>query len=317
MSEIPVVDIAAILAGTETPQMIADLDAACCDHGFFYVINHGLDAEIEELWRESHRFFEQPRLEKQKLMRSKDNPLGYFDRELTKQMRDQKEVFDFLGPLYDGRNRWPEDDAEFRRVMGTYFDGCTIVAGRIMGAICKALGLPMDRVSDAFGEYHTSMIRLNHYPEDDPLERSERDSVNALGDMALHHHTDVSGITLLLQDDVGGLQALSREGWIDVPPLPGSIIVNVGDMSQVWSNDRYHAAMHRVQPCDGRARFSVPFFYQPNPRAIISPIAEIAGETPAYRTFSWKEFVSGRDEGNFGDYGAETQLSDFKVDAVG
>ena len=133
--------------------------------------------------------------------------------------------------------------------------------------------------------------------------------------MALHHHTDPGAITLLLQDDHGGLQTLSKtSGWIDVPPLANSIVVNVGDVLQVWTNDRCTAATHRVTPVHSeQGRYSTPFFYQPRYDATIEPWVA-PGETAHYRAFSWREFIRGRVTDNFSDYGeADIQIARYRI----
>jgi isopenicillin N synthase-like dioxygenase len=133
--------------------------------------------------------------------------------------------------------------------------------------------------------------------------------------MALHHHTDPGLVTLLVQDDTGGLQTLStRHGWIDVPPREGTIIVNLGDSVQAWSNDSYKAAVHRVVPMTTRARMSTPYFYHPARDAIIAPHPAIAAGKPLYRPFSWKEFIQSRVDDNFADLGEEdTQVSKYRT----
>ena len=143
----------------------------------------------------------------------------------------------------------------------------------------------------------------------------ERESVTPLGDMALHHHTDPGAITLLLQDNAGGLQALSRvDGWIDVPPLDGAIVVNIGDILQVWTNDRCSAGVHRVVPVTNPSgRFSIPFFYQPKVDAVVEPWLGVA-EAPRYRAFSWQEYIRGRVTDNYSDIGEEDiQIDRYKV----
>ena len=84
--------------------------------------------------------------------------------------------------------------------------------------------------------------------------------------MALHHHSDAGALTVLLQDDVGGLQVETDAGWVDVTPIDGALVVNCGDMVQIWSNDRYRAAVHRVRPMTGKSRYSIPFLLQPGLR---------------------------------------------------
>ena len=134
----------------------------------------------------------------------------------------------------------------------------------------------------------------------------ERKGLTPLGDMALHHHTDPGAITLLLQDDHGGLQALSTaDGWIDVGPEEGAIVVNIGDVMQVWTNDQCKSGVHRVVPVGpGNGRYSVPFFYQPRFDALIEPWEGARGDAK-FKAFKWQEFIKGRVADNFADYGAE------------
>jgi len=101
------------------------VDTACRDHGFFLLANHGLDDVLRRTWRETERFFDAPRSVRTAIMRDRDNPLGYFDRELTKRKRDHKEVFDFVDPTFapvDARNRWPHDLPGFRETMTELYD---------------------------------------------------------------------------------------------------------------------------------------------------------------------------------------------------
>ena len=143
----------------------------------------------------------------------------------------------------------------------------------------------------------------------------ERDGVTPLGDMALHHHTDPGAITLLLQDDHGGLQAHSTEhGWMDVDPEPGTIVVNIGDVMQVWTNDQCKSGIHRVLPvASGQGRYSTPFFYQPRFDAVIEPWNG-STESARYTSFSWQEFIRGRVSDNFADYGQDDiQVDKYRV----
>jgi isopenicillin N synthase-like dioxygenase len=122
-------------------------------------------------------------------------------------------------------------------------------------------------------------------------------------------------ITLLLQDATGGLQTLTREEhWIDVPPEPGTIVVNLADSVQVWTNDQYRAAVHRVIPMTERARYSIPYFFNPEVEALIQPIAELSPEGPLYRPFTWREFIIARMTDNYADLDAEdTQISHYRI----
>ena len=151
----------------------------------------------------------------------------------------------------------------------------------------------------------------------DPLSDQERQATTALGDMALHHHTDPGVLTLLLQDDIGGLQTYSQaDGWIDVPPQADTVVVNLGDCMQVWTNDIYTAALHRVTPMQGRARYSTPYFLNPQADAMLEPLTALGVTEPRYRPFSWKEYITHRIDDNFADLGAEdTQISHYRLTA--
>lgn len=294
---------------------MAELDAACRDHGFFLLIGHGLDDLIDDTWVETERFFDAPRSVRTAIMRNEQNPLGWFDRELTKRVRDHKEVFDFVDPsVGDAMNRWP-DLPGFRDAMVRHFEAMSVLAQRTLGLLHSALGLsssPSDALTCA---RQGSTVRLNLYTIGDPVPDDERDGLAALGEVALGHHTDPGTLTLLLQDSTGGLQTLSNDaGWIDVPPEPGTIVVNLGDCTQAWTNDRYRAAVHRVTPMTKHRRFSIPYFANPPRESIIEPLPELSIEGPNYRPFAWREFMAARAYDNFTDLGTEdTQVTDFRI----
>ena len=300
---------------------LSRLDAACREHGFFLLSHHGLESAIEAMWAESRAFFAQSSDVKRAVGRSEQVPLGYYDRELTKRRRDQKEVFDFMQPREDGsdHNQWPEGRPEFRSAMEGFFDAASGIAARTLSLVLRALNASMSTVSvSVAGDPRTSNVRLNYYPEHDPLSADESSRVTALGDMALHHHTDPGILTLLLQDDSGGLQTHSLvNGWIDVSPVPGTIVVNLGDAMQVWSNDHYRAAVHRVLPmttigCSGR--FSTPYFFNPPGNATLESLISAQLESPKYRVFTWKEYIKGRVDDNFADLGEDDiQIERFRI----
>jgi isopenicillin N synthase-like dioxygenase len=289
------------------------LDAACRDHGFFLLKNHGMQDEINNMWSMSEWFFAQRREEKLKLLRSEEIPLGFYDRELTKQKRDLKEVFDFMETRSEKDiNQWP-DEPLFRETMEGFFKKSSEVAKESLDLILLCLGISKNDL--IFGDSKTSNARLNFYPVDDPLSLLEKNEVNGLGDMALHHHTDPGILTLLLQDMTGGLQAKSKEfGWIDIIPEEDSIVVNLGDAMQVWTNDNYVAAIHRVSKRTSEPRYSTPYFYNPTSDSIIEPLPIISDSKPRYQAFTWKEYIQGRIDDNYKDLGQDDiQISNFKI----
>lgn len=311
MDLVPVVDIRHPGATS-----LADLDRACRDHGFFLLTGHGLDDVIAETFSAARRFFDSSFEVKNAVRRDARNPLGYNERELTKRVRDHKEVFDLVDPV-EGRakhyNRWPELDG-FHDNIAAHYDACSDLALRATELVLGALGLSGASLADHCGDRTTSNMRLNHYTLGDPVSEAERDGLAALGDVALGHHTDLGLITLLIQDDVGGLQAESVEhGWIDVEPRPGTIVVNLADCMQVWSNDRYRAAVHRVLAMTTSTRMSIPYFLNPPRDCVIEPIAEL-GDEPRYRSFMFREYIDARSADNYADAGTpDSQISDFVI----
>lgn len=289
------------------------IDSACRDHGFFLIKNHGIQKEIDDMWNMSKWFFSQERKEKLKILRTEEIPLGFYDRELTKQQRDLKEVFDFMEPRQEEDiNQWPAEK-KFQETMQNFFHRSSEVAEKTLKLIFKCLNLEKNKFFS--GDSKTSNARLNFYPTSDPLSLEEKNKVNELGDMALHHHTDPGILTLLHQDMTGGLQAKSKKfGWIDISPEKDSIVVNLGDAMQVWTNDNYVAALHRVIKRTTKPRFSTPYFYNPSRDAIIKPIEEIALSNPFYKPFTWKEYIQGRIDDNYKDLGQDDiQISKFRI----
>lgn len=310
---VPVINLA-----SPTDESIAALDEACTDHGFFLISGHGADDLIAQTWAETKRFFDAGPEVHEPLRRTEENPMGYFDRELTKRKRDHKAVFDYLDPTMPNRdvwNRWPENLPGFRQSMTQFHTEFTTLAQRTLALLHTVLGLGPDSQAKMALDPSNSPVRLNHYPVGDPVPEGERDGLVDLGETALGYHTDPGTLTLLLQDDTGGLQTQSRNGdWIDVPPRPGTIVVNLADAVQVQTNDRWRAAVHRVIPMTTDRRFSIPYFGNPSRHTTIAPLEELSPE-PRYRSFDWSHFMASRTADNFSDLGAEdAQISDYLVE---
>ncbi|MAE93034.1 MAG: hypothetical protein CL910_00095 [Deltaproteobacteria bacterium] len=313
MDLVPTIDI----SQPATTELEA-VDAACRDHGFFLLEGHGLEELIGRTFLEARRFFSAPARVKEEIRRTESQPLGWYDRELTKRHRDCKEVFDYIEPtgaLGQGMNRWPAGLPGFRETQEEFFRAFSKLAKETVRILHAALRTPPEAAEARLGSALTSTVRLNCYPVKDPVPAEERADLPRLGETALGYHTDPGILTLLLQDETGGLQALSREKkWIDVPPRRGRVVVNIGDMLQVWSNDRYRAGVHRVEPMTRQDRYSIPLFYNPPFEEVIQPIAELGDEAPRYRSFTWSEFIQARVEDNFADLGVEdTQTSHYRI----
>jgi isopenicillin N synthase-like dioxygenase len=307
---VPVVDIAD-LGKTKTVRAI---DAACRDWGFFQVTGHGIpDAVIARLSGAMHEFFAQPASVKSSISRTAENPWGFYDRELTKNTRDWKEVYDF-GPG-DGviTAQWPRAMPAFEPAVRSYYSACERVAYRLLAALSTNLGVPPSELERHFGTAHTSFIRLNHYPVCPTPAAPAGVEVATDGYLGVNHHTDAGVLTLLLQDDEPGLQVFRDGRWHLVEPRRGALVVNIGDIVQVWSNDDYRAALHRVVANPRAERFTAAFFLNPSYETDYAPLATMVDQrNPArYRPINWGEFRARRAAGDYADYGEEVQISQY------
>ena len=195
-----------------------------------------------------------------------------------------------------------------------YFCACETLSMRLLELFCLGLDSPARTMSTFFEPDHTGFMRLNYYPLEDPLAAEETDEVTGLGDMALHHHSDAGALTVLLQDEVGGLQVYARDKWWDVEPIQGSLVINTADMMQVWSNDRYRAPLHRVLPIENKPRYSIPFFFNPSYATDCAPLESLLTHDRAhYRAINWGTFRQLRTDGDYADYGKEIQLDEYRI----
>jgi isopenicillin N synthase-like dioxygenase len=319
---LPVIDLAAFLHDASSKAALSAIDQiaqACKTWGVFQVINHGIPAaHIAEVWKQARALFALPTEEKHALLRSRQNPWGFYNNELTKNQRDKKEVFDFtrqdVDPIYHQTNRWPRQHPQFKATMLAHLEACTTLGLQLLEAFCLGLNLPARFLHPHFDGNHTGFVRLNYYPTEDPLAGIATDHY-ATADLGIHHHTDAGGLTLLLQDQVTGLQVYRDGFWYDVPTAKGAITVNTGDMMQVWSNDTYQAPIHRVLAMDRRDRYSIPFFLNPAASCRVAPLASVvdAKNPRHYKPIGWGEFRTKRSDGDFADYGAEVQISDYRI----
>ena len=308
IDSVPVIDVAEL----QSPAARAAIDRACRDWGFFQVTGHGIDPLLmSSVFEVSRAFFAQPRDEKRRLLRDADNPWGYYDRELTKNRQDWKEIFDF-GPADDDKlkPRWPAGPLRlrFEPTIRAYYASCKALSLRLLSAIATNLGVTPEHLARSFGEDHTSFLRLNYYPEY-PL--ASDDDSRPLG---VGEHTDSGALTLLLQDSQPGLEVRRDGRWHLVAPRADALVINIGDMVQVWSNDQYRAALDRVITNPSRDRYSVPFFLNPSWETIYAPLPTTikAGQPARYRHIHWREFRRLRAAGDYADVGEEIQISHFR-----
>ena len=304
---IPVIDIRQL----DHPETLAAIDDACREWGFFQIINHGIPQSVtDDIVREMHAFFDLPIEDKRRISRTEKNPWGFYDRELTKNRRDLKEIYDF-GPA-DGADiepRWPRNMPGFRNAVHGYYRHNKRLAHRILAAISTNLGMSPGFLGRGFGPDHTSFLRLNYYP----VTRSSHSN----GHLGVGQHTDSGALTILLQDDQPGLEVFRNNEWHLVEPRRDALVVNIGDIVQVWSNDNYFAALHRVIASADKPRFSIPFFLSPGYRTNYAPVPTMISEDhPArYKEINWGEFRRQRADGDYADVGEEVQIEQFRIRA--
>lgn len=306
--EVPTLNLAALDADP------APMVEACRDWGFFKLTGHGINpARYERLMAAMKQFFDAPTAIKQSVERTAENPWGFFDRELTKNKRDWKEIFDF-GIDQDPAagtsvSQWPEGMDGFRPAMTDWFSASYKLSVTLLERLLPTLGAPADALRPEFAPIHSSFLRLNYYPVCDNPADPHADEP-ATGHLGISHHTDAGALTVLVQDDVPGLQVKRDNTWYTVEPEPGAFIINVGDLIQVWSNNRYRAPVHRVLASSGRARYSAPFFLNPRFDCSVTPLTS---EPARYRPLHWGTYRAGRAAGDFADVGKEVQVGDYAL----
>jgi isopenicillin N synthase-like dioxygenase len=330
---VPIVDFSRLGKGEPDATCAATIHKACCDSGFFYLTDFGIDtARIAAVEKVMRWFFSLPNEVKQTVCRREHNSRGYYNNELTKNNRDMKEVFDFgfiadsnlpadheINRSQDGWNQWPLIDGSelFKTLLINYYESCTKIALRLLDVLADNLGARAETLNVDFYPRHSSFMRLNYYPVIDPMAREKglKNKSAHSGHMGVHHHSDAGALTLLLQDSVGGLEVFHNNVWKPVTPVADTLLVNIGDIVKVWSNDTYHAPLHRVVASQQQDRYSIPFFFNPVYSANYQPLAEIQGQKvePHYASINWGHFRHERQHGNYGDYGDEIQITDFKL----
>ena len=149
LEQVPIIDITELRVDSAAPQARPAVDRiaeACGSWGFFQVTNHGISQDlVDRVWQQTRAFFDLPIEHKMSVLRSRDNPWGFYHNELTKNQRDKKQVFDFTregtDPIYGQSNRWPGQQESFKLTMQEYFAACTQLSLQLLEAFCIGLDL--------------------------------------------------------------------------------------------------------------------------------------------------------------------------------
>ncbi|MBI3839536.1 MAG: isopenicillin N synthase family oxygenase [Planctomycetia bacterium] len=313
-SEVPVIDVGPLVSRTSQRVDVAkQLGMACRECGFFYIVGHGIDEQLctrlEDL---SRRFFALDKPTKMRIGMSQGGRAwrGYFfvGDELTSGKPDQKEGIYFgdelsfdhpavlAGTPLHGRNLFP-DIPSFREVVLEYLAAVTNLGHALMAGVALSLELDESYFAHRYTGDPLILFRIFNYPY--LREASAGNDVR----WGVGEHTDYGLLTILRQDDAGGLQVKSQSRWINAPPIPRSFICNIGDMLDRMTRGIFRSTPHRVLNSGGRDRLSFPFFFDPNFNAEIRPIEELAGHHARDDRHERWDHASVHDfRGTYGDY---------------
>ncbi len=314
---LPVVDIAPMLGGADSAargRVAADIGEACRAHGFFYIAGHGIKDALQSGLRDASRtFFALPAADKMRvaMLRGGRAWRGYFPvgGELTSGRPDLKEGLYFGAELppddarvragwpLHGANLWPVEVPALRAAVLDYMTAASRAAQAVLAAVALSLGLEEDWFWRHYTADPTVLFRVFRYPPQAAAEDG----------WGVGEHTDYGLLTLLLQDDVPGLQVRTPQGWLDAPPLPGTLVCNIGDMLDRLTGGTYRSTPHRVRNASGRERFSFPLFFDPDFTARVTPLPQHALIDPdrvaADRSARWDgASVLAPFDGTYGDY---------------
>lgn len=285
--QLPVID----LSSPDRIGTAQSIRQACMEFGFFYLINHGVEQSlVGEVFERSREFFSLSEAEKMKLLHKRHR--GYsplYDEKLDPSViskGDSKESF-YIGPLeLSDLNQWPSEEnlPSWKATMETYYKRVMNAGKKLAPMIALALNLDED-FFDKAGALNPAegFLRLLHYPavHVGPLGTSDRLVYGASA------HSDYGMLTLLMTDGVPGLQVCREklrqpQIWEDVPYLSGAFIVNIGDLTERWTNCLFQSTLHRVMPT-GSERFSIAFFLDPNPDCLVECLESCCTESSPCR----------------------------------
>jgi isopenicillin N synthase-like dioxygenase len=276
--EVPILDLAPLLAGGAIEPLAAQLRHACETIGFFYVANHSIPAPVfDGVFDVTRRYFDLPLEQRMPHLMDERFRRGFMPQGINQHpgyAPDIKESYE-IGvdlPLDDpdvkaglplhGPNRWPADCPWLRPAAEAYFKEATALGIWLLRVFAVSLGMAPEH----FLQYCTKpmvQMRLFHYPPEAPIPEDKAFGVAP--------HSDYGMITLLSQDPIGGLELLKRDGeWVGAPFAPGTLVVNIGDLFQRWTNDIYRSNLHRVINRTGKERYSIPTFFNLDYDAMVS-----------------------------------------------
>tara|TARA_Y100001001_G_scaffold27629_2_gene23116 strand:+ start:92 stop:1072 length:981 start_codon:yes stop_codon:yes gene_type:complete len=314
--EIPVIDISPLIGPQNNPKSLRktakEIENACKNIGFFYVKNHQIPQNhLDAVILVMQEFFNLPEEEKMKIhIGNSDVFRGYtpLGKELTNAKYDWHECVDFgldLEPNHPeviagnqllGPNQWPENQPNFRKALERHWDLMILLGRRITEGLAMSLGFDKKKFARFMNKSH-SFMRISNYP---PYGKDQEENV---GD-GIGAHIDYGFLTILLQDNIGGLEVKNADNeWVSAPMIPGTFLINIGHMIQRWTNDYYKATVHRVIPPKHETRCSLPFFFEPNFDAIVVPLDTFCSKNnpPRYKPFHFGNYLESKFTTSYSD----------------
>jgi isopenicillin N synthase-like dioxygenase len=274
--------------------------------GFFYMAGHGVPSGvIDDAFAASRDFHALP-LDAKLRLKLNENNIGYLS--LNQSMQRASTVHKATRPNYNesffishdrgadhpdvvagvplrGRNQWPDGCPAIRAAMVAYFKALEAVGERVLPVLATALDMPAGHFAPFFAHEAHINLRFLHYPPQD----TDDDEQFGQGP-----HTDNSFLTMLAREEGPGLAVRLPSGkWLAPPVIPGTFLVNLGNMMKRWSNDRFLSTPHGVVNDSGKDRYSIAFFYSPNPDAVIEPLPSCVGpdNPPRYPPAVYRDLV--------------------------
>jgi len=267
-----------------------ELRRACETVGFFYLAGHGVpQAVIDAAFAASREFHAMP-IDDKRALKINENNIGYLA--VNESMQRHSTVHKATRPNFNesffishdrgadhpdvvagtplrGRNQWPDGHQRMRTAMVAYFKTLEKLGERLLPMLSRALGMPAEHFAPFFRNEAHINLRFLHYPP------QETDDDEQFGQGP---HTDNSFITMLAREDVPGLAVRLPNGeWMAPPVIPGTFLVNLGNIMKRWSNDRFLSTPHGVLNDSGKDRYSIAFFYSPNVDATIECVPTCVG----------------------------------------
>jgi isopenicillin N synthase-like dioxygenase len=304
--KLPIINVAPLLEGGNIGAIAREIEDACRSTGFFYAVGHAIRAEtLVELNASSRAFFALPEAEKTKIAMAKGGRAwrGYFPvgGELTSGKPDLKQGLYFgeelgaddvrvrAGLALHGANLFPDAVPELKPAVLRFIDEATRSAHAIMEGVALSLGLDAQYFRRTYTADPTLLFRVFEYP-------AGNDEGWGVGE-----HTDYGLLTLLAQDENGGLQVKTPSGWIKAPPIEGALVCNIGDMLDRLTGGVYRSTPHRVRNVSGKSRLSFPFFFDPGWNTEIVPLPTHANAHDDSRE-RWDQANVHAFSGTYGEY---------------